>query len=167
MKATCDISNALKSKTKGKYLYSCYSASFVSQYSFRLGSYTKDLNELYLELPAGANFTSYESLSRGFILRSSRIQENANFVFDYTTPFSRLRKATYDMTSDYFPYSFLFYMLTFQLLVLGLMSMVLDKRRLPMYSLYILALGYIPIFAIIRRGTLARENAGFNCLYRF
>ena len=55
----------------------------------------------------------------------------------------------------------------FQLVVLGLLSRVKDKSRLPMSTLNIIALGYIPMFAVIKRGTFARSDSGYNSLYIF
>ena len=165
--AECDISKSYKSKWQVNVtLFPCYSATINTLSAYSTSSSWYNFREMYLEIPGVSNFTGPDCLSKGFILKSSRSVQYPDFVFDYSTPSRRLdRSGSWGYDSSEFPFPAIAVVFGLQLLVLCLMSLVKDKRRLPMYSLYILAIGYFPIFAIIQRGTFAQSDSGFYSLY--
>ena len=168
LNVACYTSQTLTRIRDNRYIYQCYGGSLSTFSSKNLDKWSRDLYPMYLELPMGVKFTGYDSLSHGFILKSSRTSQYPDFVFDYSTPSSTEMNQNFNTFDyDYFPYDLVLYTFFFQFLILVFFTLVYDKRRIPLYSLFIFALGYIPMFAIIKRGTFAKSDSGYNSLYIF
>ena len=176
VEASCDTSTASSTQNSqtaenrgslGKMQYTCFAGTVSTQSAFTSTSSTYSMQELYLELPSGVNFTSYESLSHGFLLKSSKNQKYASLVFDYSTPFRELYEDRYTFKYNEFPYGVVYLLLASQILVLGFLALVSDKSRLPLFSLFLMSVGYLPLHSIVKRGTLASPDSGFRSLYAF
>ena len=123
---------------------------------------------MYLKLSSGGEFSSVSSLDRGFTLTSTLKKDTIGpYIFTYNAGGFSLT----DVTSIYkyarMPYGGLTGLLIFQLAILITLAYFKDKRRVPMFTIYLVALGYIPFFGLMNRGTFVVSNSGFKFLAFF
>ena len=169
VEASCDTSKYNLTKSQN-YQYRCFNATMRTLKAFNSGQFTETRgNEVFLELPNQVKFSSYKSLENGFLLRTNYTGpfNNRNYVFDYTSWDGTLHGIwTYGKMVD-FPRDYILALFALQLVIVIPLLSVQDKRRLPMYTLYIVALSYLPMSEIIKRGYFVEPGSGFDWLYAF
>ena len=167
LSTTCDTSYSYQDRN-GNYYYSCSLPLLSLLEENSIQSQSTYIDTLYLRLKSGGQFYSYMSLTDGFYFTSSSDPlAYSRYTFKYGTSYNSLNDQTIDYTFTLFPFTGLGVFFTAQLVILAVFMMIKDKRRIPLYTIFSLALGYIPIIGLIRRGNFVNQNSGFTFLMAF
>ena len=163
--ATCNVSTPLRppNRTTAILYYPCRSVSISKLEEDTFFTQQSNLSSLYLRSMSGSFIQSLNSIKTGFALTNS-----LEFFPDYQINFYPTNGTLKDVTNFFdqpqFPTQMLLYSLAAQLGLLLVLFCISDKRRVPIFSIYMIGVGYIPLVAVIRRATFVEPGSSY---YKF